>query len=171
MRLQLYPLDYQSCNFDLVSYAHTMNDIMYEWDPDKPVQLKPGVGLDLPNFVLQNITTNADCTSHTNTGELEKYSWVFEQDGVAHWVQNYICYVDQKSLYIFAVESFLIALHAFELCVFKDWEARESVKRGERLASLRPLLSAVLSPLKQQSLKAHISKASIAIKKLSTTKI
>ncbi|ULU11402.1 hypothetical protein L3Y34_015096 [Caenorhabditis briggsae] len=68
MRLQLYPLDYQSCNFDMVSYAHTMNDIMYEWDPVKPVQVKPGVGSDLPNFVLENITTNTDCTSHTNTG-------------------------------------------------------------------------------------------------------
>lgn len=68
MRLQLYPLDYQSCNFDMVSYAHTMNDIMYEWDPVLPVQRKEGVGSDLPNFVLENITTNTDCTSHTNTG-------------------------------------------------------------------------------------------------------
>ncbi|VDM60437.1 unnamed protein product [Angiostrongylus costaricensis] len=70
MQLQLYPLDLQYCDFDLVSYAHTMKDIIYEWDPTVPVQLKPGVGSDLPNFQLQNITTNADCTSHTNTGTL-----------------------------------------------------------------------------------------------------
>uniref|UniRef100_L7MLH1 Glutamate-gated chloride channel subunit beta n=1 Tax=Oesophagostomum dentatum TaxID=61180 RepID=L7MLH1_OESDE len=68
MQLQLYPFDLQYCDFDLVSYAHTMKDIVYEWDPDTPVQLKPGVGSDLPNFQLQNITTNDDCTSHTNTG-------------------------------------------------------------------------------------------------------
>uniref|UniRef100_A0A0K0CSZ6 Neur_chan_LBD domain-containing protein n=1 Tax=Angiostrongylus cantonensis TaxID=6313 RepID=A0A0K0CSZ6_ANGCA len=68
MQLQLYPLDLQYCDFDLVSYAHTMKDIIYEWDTTAPVQLKPGVGSDLPNFQLQNITTNADCTSHTNTG-------------------------------------------------------------------------------------------------------
>ncbi|PIO74782.1 Cation transporter family protein [Teladorsagia circumcincta] len=68
MQLQLYPLDLQFCDFDLVSYAHTMKDIVYEWDPTAPVQLKPGVGSDLPNFQLTNITTNDDCTSHTNTG-------------------------------------------------------------------------------------------------------
>ncbi|CAD6184218.1 unnamed protein product [Caenorhabditis auriculariae] len=68
MQLQLYPLDYQFCNFDLVSYAHTMKDIMYEWDVNTPVQLKQGVGSDLPNFQLQNVSTNDDCTSHTNTG-------------------------------------------------------------------------------------------------------
>ncbi|KAL6732811.1 hypothetical protein Aduo_003530 [Ancylostoma duodenale] len=68
MQLQLYPFDLQYCDFDLVSYAHTMKDIVYEWDYSAPVQLKPGVGSDLPNFQLQNITTNDDCTSHTNTG-------------------------------------------------------------------------------------------------------
>lgn len=68
MQLQLYPLDYQFCNFDLVSYAHTTKDILYEWDPDTPVQLKGGVGGDLPNFKLRNISTNDDCTSYTNTG-------------------------------------------------------------------------------------------------------
>ncbi|CAI5437945.1 unnamed protein product [Caenorhabditis angaria] len=68
MRLQLYPLDYQMCNFDMVSYAHTMNDIIYEWDPVAPVQLKKGVGSDLPNFQLIDTRVNDDCTSRTNTG-------------------------------------------------------------------------------------------------------
>lgn len=68
MQLQLYPLDLQICNFDIVSYAHTTKDISYVWAEPAPVQLKDGVGSDLPNFVLTNITTNDDCTSHTNTG-------------------------------------------------------------------------------------------------------
>ncbi|CAI4229985.1 unnamed protein product [Auanema sp. JU1783] len=68
MHLQLYPLDLQICDFDLVSYAHTMKDIIYEWDFENPVQVKAGVGNDLPNFQLTNISTNSDCTSHTNTG-------------------------------------------------------------------------------------------------------
>ncbi|CAJ0944423.1 unnamed protein product, partial [Mesorhabditis belari] len=71
MNLQLYPLDTQQCNFDLISYAHTTKDIVYEWDTrlEKPVQKKDQVGKDLPNFMLLDpIVINADCTSHTNTG-------------------------------------------------------------------------------------------------------
>uniref|UniRef100_A0AC34GCP4 Neurotransmitter-gated ion-channel ligand-binding domain-containing protein n=1 Tax=Panagrolaimus sp. ES5 TaxID=591445 RepID=A0AC34GCP4_9BILA len=69
MHLQLYPLDVQNCDFDLISYAHTTKDIVYEWDTaGDPVQLKPGVGNDLPNFHLEKIDTGLECTSHTNTG-------------------------------------------------------------------------------------------------------
>ncbi|KAL3083922.1 hypothetical protein niasHT_036493 [Heterodera trifolii] len=69
MRLQLYPLDVQHCDFDLISYAHTTRDIVYEWSRNtEPVQLKPGVGQDLPNFLLDHIDTGVECTSHTNTG-------------------------------------------------------------------------------------------------------
>lgn len=84
MYLQLYPLDVQYCDFDLISYAHTtrvsyvfgilflfvfFKDIMYEWDVE-PIQLKPGVGEDLPNFHLEkkSINTKIECSSHTNTG-------------------------------------------------------------------------------------------------------
>ncbi|KAI1729757.1 neurotransmitter-gated ion-channel ligand binding domain-containing protein [Ditylenchus destructor] len=70
MHLQLYPLDVQYCDFDLISYAHTTKDIVYEWDTTSaPVQLKPGVGQDLPNFQLDDhIDTGIECASHTNTG-------------------------------------------------------------------------------------------------------
>ncbi|VDK42638.1 unnamed protein product [Anisakis simplex] len=69
MYLQLYPLDVQHCDFDLISYAFTTKDIVYQWDDTgSPVQVKPGVGSDLPNFVLTSIDTNHECTSHTNTG-------------------------------------------------------------------------------------------------------
>uniref|UniRef100_A0AC35GW05 Glutamate-gated chloride channel n=1 Tax=Panagrolaimus sp. PS1159 TaxID=55785 RepID=A0AC35GW05_9BILA len=71
MHLKLYPLDVQNCDFDLISYAHTTKDIEYEWDTEKgdPVQLKLGVGNDLPNFHLEKIDTKGlDCVSHTNTG-------------------------------------------------------------------------------------------------------
>uniref|UniRef100_A0A914GQ53 Uncharacterized protein n=1 Tax=Globodera rostochiensis TaxID=31243 RepID=A0A914GQ53_GLORO len=69
MHLQLYPLDVQHCDFDLISYAHTTRDIVYEWAHNtEPVQLKPGVGQDLPNFHLDYIDTGVECTSHTNTG-------------------------------------------------------------------------------------------------------
>lgn len=70
MELQLYPLDVQRCNFDLISYAHTTKDIVYQWDSEslEPVQVKDGVGKDLPNFNLTSIDTTQNCTSSTNTG-------------------------------------------------------------------------------------------------------
>ncbi|CAD5208707.1 unnamed protein product [Bursaphelenchus xylophilus] len=69
MYLALYPLDVQHCDFDLISYAFTTKDIVYEWDTSgDPVQKKAGVGTDLPNFHLANIDTGIECTSHTNTG-------------------------------------------------------------------------------------------------------
>ncbi|GMT31138.1 hypothetical protein PFISCL1PPCAC_22435, partial [Pristionchus fissidentatus] len=72
MQLQMYPLDVQVCNFDLISYAHTTKDIVYEWTEDKPVQLKEGVGSDLPNFILDGTPpVNKDCTSNTNTGSYD----------------------------------------------------------------------------------------------------
>ncbi|OZC07072.1 Glutamate-gated chloride channel subunit beta family protein [Onchocerca flexuosa] len=74
MYLQLYPLDVQYCDFDLISYAHTVTDIVYEWEKEggPPVQRKPGVGSDLPNFLLTSIETNHECTSHTNTGRINE---------------------------------------------------------------------------------------------------
>lgn len=111
MRLQLYPLDYQSCNFDLVSYAHTMNDIMYEWDPSTPVQLKPGVGSDLPNFILKNYTTNADCTSHTNTGSYGclRMQLLFKRQFSYYLVQ---LYAPTTMIVIVSWVSFWIDLHS-----------------------------------------------------------
>ncbi|KAF7636107.1 hypothetical protein Mgra_00004552 [Meloidogyne graminicola] len=72
MYLHLYPLDVQNCDFDLISYAHTTKDIIYEWAGNKSlhdsVQIKQGVGKDLPDFKLDFIDTGIECTSHTNTG-------------------------------------------------------------------------------------------------------
>ena len=53
----------------------------------------------------------------------------------------YFC-VDQIKIYIFVVDYFLIALHAFKICAFKIWKvvARDAEKR-ECLPSLRLLLS------------------------------
>uniref|UniRef100_A0A1I8BNL6 Ig-like domain-containing protein n=1 Tax=Meloidogyne hapla TaxID=6305 RepID=A0A1I8BNL6_MELHA len=72
MYLQLYPLDVQFCDFDLISYAHTTRDIIYEWAGNgslhDSVQIKQGVGQDLPDFRLDYIDTGVECTSHTTTG-------------------------------------------------------------------------------------------------------
>lgn len=64
-------MDVQHCDFDLISYAFTTKDIVYEWDTSgEPVQKKAGVGTDLPNFNLEDINTGIECTSHTNTGKI-----------------------------------------------------------------------------------------------------
>ncbi|PAV67683.1 hypothetical protein WR25_04210 isoform C [Diploscapter pachys] len=92
MKLKYYPFDVQYCDFDLISYAHTMKDIIYRWDTKgDPVQRKRGVGNDLPNFLLTKILTNNECTSHTNTGSYAclRMTFVLERQISYYMVQLY----------------------------------------------------------------------------------
>ncbi|CAJ0944490.1 unnamed protein product, partial [Mesorhabditis belari] len=67
MRLTDYPLDVQSCMIDFASYAYTTDDIEYTWKDEKPIQIKKGLRLSLPSFLLSSVSVG-NCTSITNTG-------------------------------------------------------------------------------------------------------
>ena len=52
--------------------------------------------------------------------------------------QNYINCIDQVKLYIFVVDNFLIAVHAFEICASKDKQRKwRDAEKRECLLSLR----------------------------------
>lgn len=44
-----------------------MNDLIFEWKSDGPVQVAEG--LTLPQFILKEEKELGDCTKHYNTGE------------------------------------------------------------------------------------------------------
>ncbi|XP_078071594.1 glycine receptor subunit alpha-3 isoform X7 [Mustelus asterias] len=66
MDLKNFPMDVQTCIMQLESFGYTMNDLIFEWDEDKPVQTADG--LTLPQFLLKEEKDLRYCTKHYNTG-------------------------------------------------------------------------------------------------------
>lgn len=50
-----------------ISVGYTMNDLIFEWLSDGPVQVAEG--LTLPQFILKEEKELGYCTKHYNTGK------------------------------------------------------------------------------------------------------
>ncbi len=68
MHLQLFPLDKQTCNLDVASYGWTMNDLIYRWKENNPVQMV--ANLSLPGGFQLDGFGNLNCDVKTATGKL-----------------------------------------------------------------------------------------------------
>ncbi|XP_030048525.1 glycine receptor subunit alpha-3 isoform X1 [Microcaecilia unicolor] len=67
MDLKNFPMDVQTCIMQLESFGYTMNDLVFEWQEQGPVQIADG--LTLPQFVLKEEKDLRYCTKHYNTGK------------------------------------------------------------------------------------------------------
>ncbi|XP_052572399.1 glycine receptor subunit alpha-2 isoform X3 [Peromyscus californicus insignis] len=67
MDLKNFPMDVQTCTMQLESFGYTMNDLIFEWLSDGPVQVAEG--LTLPQFILKEEKELGYCTKHYNTGK------------------------------------------------------------------------------------------------------
>ncbi|XP_026853458.1 glycine receptor, alpha 4a [Electrophorus electricus] len=67
MDLKNFPMDIQTCTMQLESFGYTMNDLIFEWLSDGPVQVADD--LMLPQFVLKEEKDLGYCTKHYNTGK------------------------------------------------------------------------------------------------------
>uniref|UniRef100_H3B5R8 Glycine receptor alpha 3 n=1 Tax=Latimeria chalumnae TaxID=7897 RepID=H3B5R8_LATCH len=67
MDLKNFPMDVQTCIMQLESFGYTMNDLIFEWEEQGPVQVAEG--LTLPQFVLKEEKDLRYCTKHYNTGK------------------------------------------------------------------------------------------------------
>uniref|UniRef100_A0A8C9TEM3 Glycine receptor, alpha 2 n=1 Tax=Scleropages formosus TaxID=113540 RepID=A0A8C9TEM3_SCLFO len=67
MDLKNFPMDVQTCTMQLESFGYTMNDLIFEWLPEGPVQVAEG--LTLPQFILKDEKELGYCTKHYNTGK------------------------------------------------------------------------------------------------------
>ncbi|XP_029361434.1 glycine receptor subunit alpha-3 isoform X2 [Echeneis naucrates] len=67
MDLKNFPMDVQTCIMQLESFGYTMNDLIFEWQENGPVQVAEG--LTLPQFILNENTDLRYCTKHYNTGK------------------------------------------------------------------------------------------------------
>uniref|UniRef100_A0A3B4EWG9 Glycine receptor, alpha 3 n=1 Tax=Pundamilia nyererei TaxID=303518 RepID=A0A3B4EWG9_9CICH len=66
MDLKNFPMDVQTCIMQLESFGYTMNDLIFEWQENGPVQVADG--LTLPQFILKDESDLRYCTKHYNTG-------------------------------------------------------------------------------------------------------
>nr|DBA29098.1 TPA: hypothetical protein GDO54_009357 [Pyxicephalus adspersus] len=69
MDLKNFPMDVQTCIMQLESFGYTMNDLIFEWQENAPVQIADG--LTLPQFVLKEEKDLRYCTKHYNTENLK----------------------------------------------------------------------------------------------------
>ncbi|KAM8908024.1 glycine receptor, alpha 4a isoform 4-T4 [Spinachia spinachia] len=67
MDLKNFPMDTQTCTMQLESFGYTMNDLIFEWLSENPVQVADD--LTLPQFVLKEENDLGYCTKHYNTGK------------------------------------------------------------------------------------------------------
>ncbi|XP_063070546.1 glycine receptor subunit alpha-2 [Engraulis encrasicolus] len=67
MDLKNFPMDVQTCTMQLESFGYTMNDLIFEWTSEGPVQVAEG--LTLPQFLLKDEKELEYCTKHYNTGK------------------------------------------------------------------------------------------------------
>ncbi|XP_037546387.1 glycine receptor subunit alpha-3 [Nematolebias whitei] len=67
MDLKNFPMDAQTCIMQLESFGYTMNDLIFEWQENGPVQVAEG--LTLPQFILKDESDLRYCTKHYNTGK------------------------------------------------------------------------------------------------------
>ncbi|XP_066032948.1 glycine receptor subunit alpha-2 isoform X3 [Chamaea fasciata] len=68
MDLKNFPMDVQTCTMQLESFGYTMNDLIFEWLSDGPVQVAEG--LTLPQFILKEDKELGYCTKHYNTARV-----------------------------------------------------------------------------------------------------
>ncbi|XP_066896130.1 glycine receptor subunit alpha-3 isoform X4 [Kogia breviceps] len=67
MDLKNFPMDVQTCTMQMESFGYTMNDLIFEWQDEAPVQVAEG--LTLPQFLLKEEKDLRYCTKHYNTGK------------------------------------------------------------------------------------------------------
>ncbi|KAM6953694.1 glycine receptor, alpha 4a isoform 1-T1 [Aplochiton taeniatus] len=67
MDLKNFPMDIQTCTMQLESFGYTMNDLIFEWLAEGPVQVADD--LTLPQFVLKEEKDLGYCTKYYNTGK------------------------------------------------------------------------------------------------------
>ncbi|XP_056313605.1 glycine receptor, alpha 4b [Danio aesculapii] len=67
MDLKNFPMDTQTCTMQLESFGYTMNDLIFQWLDEGPVQVADD--LMLPQFVLKEEKDLGYCTKHYNTGK------------------------------------------------------------------------------------------------------
>ena len=89
------------CPLSLVGY--TMNDLIFEWQENGPVQVADG--LTLPQFLLKDESDLRYCTKHYNTGNAHIHLWELNRQSIFpssfSLLQCYFNIIIQSTLHFF----------------------------------------------------------------------
>ncbi|XP_043913062.1 glycine receptor subunit alpha-4-like [Protopterus annectens] len=90
MDLKNFPMDIQTCTMQLESFGYTMNDLVFEWLDNGPVQVAEG--LTLPQFIMREEKDLGYCTKHYNTGKFTciEVKFHLEREMGYYLIQMYI---------------------------------------------------------------------------------
>lgn len=89
MDLTSFPVDVQTCDIKIASYAYTEDDLQLRWKIETPIQLIPK--LEVPGFVVSKYETGT-MPSWTTTGSYGSLiaSFTFRRDVNSYWITIYV---------------------------------------------------------------------------------
>ncbi|XP_013771409.1 glycine receptor subunit alpha-1 [Pundamilia nyererei] len=135
MDLKNFPMDVQTCIMQLESFGYTMNDLIFEWQENGPVQVADG--LTLPQFILKDESDLRYCTKHYNTGNTHTAVSIrmqvrYTQDEtVATFHPSRLCSKDRVS-YVKAIDIWMAVCLLFVFSALLEYAAVNFVSRQHK---------------------------------------
>ncbi|XP_025088016.1 LOW QUALITY PROTEIN: glycine receptor subunit alpha-4-like [Pomacea canaliculata] len=90
MSLQKYPLDSQKCPILIASYGYTMENIVYEWMSQKPIDFNEH--MELPQYTLQHVLLGNCTKTYKETGSFScvRADFLLQRDVGFYVIQVYV---------------------------------------------------------------------------------
>lgn len=82
--------------------GYTMNDLIFEWQDEAPVQVAEG--LTLPQFLLKEEKDLRYCTKHYNTGMLHCNLWFYGSQMFLNYSARLIIFTIYSSMFSIVME-------------------------------------------------------------------
>uniref|UniRef100_A0A3Q2UTZ5 Glycine receptor, alpha 3 n=1 Tax=Haplochromis burtoni TaxID=8153 RepID=A0A3Q2UTZ5_HAPBU len=129
MDLKNFPMDVQTCIMQLESFGYTMNDLIFEWQENGPVQVADG--LTLPQFILKDESDLRYCTKHYNTVTFETHCELKPLTVSASSLLNEACVCLQVS-YVKAIDIWMAVCLLFVFSALLEYAAVNFVSRQHK---------------------------------------
>lgn len=90
MGLQKYPLDSQKCPILIASYGYTMENIIYEWMSQKPIDFNDQ--MELPQYTIQDVLLGNCTKTYKETGSFScvRADFLLQRDVGYYVIQVYV---------------------------------------------------------------------------------
>lgn len=110
--------------YTLPIVGYTMNDLIFEWQDEAPVQVAEG--LTLPQFLLKEEKDLRYCTKHYNTGMLHYNLWFYGSQMLLNCGARLIIFTTYSSMFSIVMEQNMESYRCFDLWLYNQfvWDQR-----------------------------------------------